>query len=87
VAGGPRTNPWIGPLGDLLGVRLASIGARQKVINFVARVNRPDLVTLQTLVEAGNVQPAVDRYPWTEAREAFRDLAGGHARGKIVIVM
>jgi NADPH:quinone reductase-like Zn-dependent oxidoreductase len=83
LAGGPRTNPWIGPLGHLLGVRLAAGG---RATQFLARVNRQDLVALGALLEAGKVTPVIDRrYELTEVRAAFRHLGEGHARGKIVI--
>lgn len=50
--------------------------------------NRDDLITLTELVEAGDVEPIVDRqYPLEEVPEAIRYLEAGRARGKVVITV
>jgi NADPH:quinone reductase-like Zn-dependent oxidoreductase len=86
VVGGPSTNRWLGPLSHLVKVRLASAGGSRKAVNFVASVNKGDLVVLQELLGAGKVMPVVDRtYPLSEATEAIRYLEAGHVRGKVVI--
>jgi NADPH:quinone reductase-like Zn-dependent oxidoreductase len=86
LVGGPKANRWIGPLGHVAGVRLASLGASQKVVFFVAKFNREDFVVLQELLEAGKVTPVIDRrYALSELPEALRYLGEGHARGKVVI--
>jgi NADPH:quinone reductase-like Zn-dependent oxidoreductase len=88
VAGGPRTNRWIGPLGHMARVRLASVGGSRKVVLFGARVNQPDLAALRTLIEAGKVTPVIDRrYGFAEAAEALRYLGEGHAKGKLVVTV
>jgi NADPH:quinone reductase-like Zn-dependent oxidoreductase len=88
LVGGPKANRWLGPLGHIASVHLASLGARQQVRFFVARFNREDFVTLGELFEAGKVTPVVDRtYPLSQVAEAFRYLGEGHARGKVVITM
>lgn len=87
VAGGPRTNPWIGPLGHLLAMKLAPHGSR-KLVTFVAKVRREDLVTLKQLIESGKIAPAIDRtYPFAEAAEALRYLGEGRPRAKVVITV
>lgn len=49
---------------------------------------KEDLQLLKELVEAGKLTPVLDRvYPLSEAPEAIRYLAGGHARGKVVIAV
>jgi NADPH:quinone reductase-like Zn-dependent oxidoreductase len=86
LIGGPKTSRWLGPLGHIAGVQLASLGASQKVGFFVAQLNREDFVVLQELLEAGKVTPVVDRqYELSELPEALRYLGGGHAPGKVVI--
>jgi NADPH:quinone reductase-like Zn-dependent oxidoreductase len=86
LVGGPKANRWIGPLGHVASVRLASLRASQKVVFFVARFNREDFVVLQELLEAGKVTPVIDRrYALSELPEALRYLGEGHARGKVVI--
>jgi NADPH:quinone reductase-like Zn-dependent oxidoreductase len=88
LVGGPKANRWLGPLGHIASVHLASLGARQQVRFFVARFNREDFVTLGELFEAGKVTPVVDRtYPLSQVAEAFRYLGEGHARGKVVITL
>jgi NADPH:quinone reductase-like Zn-dependent oxidoreductase len=39
LVGGPKANRWMGPLGHVARVRLASLGASQKVVFFVAKFN------------------------------------------------
>jgi hypothetical protein len=47
-----------------------------------------DLVTLGELAATAKVTPAIDsRHRLGEASEAFRILAGGHARGKIGVTV
>jgi alcohol dehydrogenase len=46
------------------------------------------LRTLAALVDAGHVQPVVDRaYPFAEIAEAFAALEQGHTKGKIVVTL
>lgn len=50
--------------------------------------NAKDLMAVTELFEAGKIRPVIDReYPLSEAAEAFRCLAQGQARGKIVITI
>jgi NADPH:quinone reductase-like Zn-dependent oxidoreductase len=88
LVGGPRTNPWTGPLGHIAGVRLASLRASQKVVFFVARFTREDFLVLAELLEAGKVTPVIDRqYELAEASAALKYLGEGHARAKVVITV
>jgi NADPH:quinone reductase-like Zn-dependent oxidoreductase len=60
--------------------------SRRVVAPFLAKINRPDLVVLQELLEAGTITPVIDRrYQLSELPEALRYLGEGHARGKIVV--
>jgi NADPH:quinone reductase-like Zn-dependent oxidoreductase len=71
----------------LLGPLLSLIGSK-KMCNFVAKLNKKDLVLLKELLEAGKVTPVIDRsYPLSDVPEAIRYLEEGHARGKVVITM
>jgi NADPH:quinone reductase-like Zn-dependent oxidoreductase len=55
---------------------------------FVASTNSADLAVLGELIDAGKVTAVVERvYPLEQAPEAFRYLATGHARAKIVIAV
>jgi NADPH:quinone reductase-like Zn-dependent oxidoreductase len=60
----------------------------QDMVFFVARLNHADLVTLGGLLESRKVTPVIDsRHRLSETSEAFRRLAEGHARGKIVVTV
>ena len=71
----------------LLGPLLSLIG-RKKMGFFLANINQKDLVFLKDLLEAGKVAPVIDRrYPLSDAAEALRYLAEGHAQGKVVLTV
>jgi NADPH:quinone reductase-like Zn-dependent oxidoreductase len=60
----------------------------QKVVLFLASLNKQDLVVLKELIEAKKVTPVIDRcYPLSEVAEAIRYLEQGHARGKVVVTL
>lgn len=88
LIGGPKTNRLIGPLAHIIRIRLAALRASQKVIFFIANVNREDLMFMNELIEAGKVTPLIDRqYPLSELPQAMRHFAEGHPHGKIVITV
>ena len=71
----------------LLGPLLSLFGGKRMVF-FVANINRKDLLVLKDLIEAGKVRPVVDRrYALSDAAEALRYLAEGHAQGKVVLTV
>jgi NADPH:quinone reductase-like Zn-dependent oxidoreductase len=68
----------------LLGRLLSTLG-RKKMTFFIAKINQKDLLFLKDLLETGKVAPVIDRrYPLSDAAEALRYLAEGHAQGKVV---
>ena len=87
VVGGRKTNRWIGPLGDGLKKRFASLAGSRKVVSpFLASIKKDDLVALGELLEAGNVNPVIEkRYELSEVPDAVGYVGTGHAQGKIVI--
>ena len=88
IVGAPKGNRLIGPLSHIVKVRLAALRSSQRVVFFIAKVNKADMEVLQELLEAGKVTPVIDRrYELSEAADAFRYLGEGHARGKIVITV
>ncbi len=88
VVGAPKGNRLLGPVGHLAKVGLASMRSTQKVVFFVAKLNKADLVVLKELLEAGKVTPSIDRrYELSDVADALRYLEEGHARGKIVITV
>ena len=89
IAGGPKRNRWIGPMGVVIRRRLASLpGSRKVVAPFLATLNTEDLMFLTGLIEAGKVKPVVEkRYPLAETAAALRYVGDGHAQGKVVITL
>jgi NADPH:quinone reductase-like Zn-dependent oxidoreductase len=87
IVGGPRT-PVIGPLSHVIGMRLASLGSRRKVVFFVAKFRAADLLVLKELLETGKMKPFVERtYPLTQIAEAMRYMGTGHVQGKLVLTV
>jgi NADPH:quinone reductase-like Zn-dependent oxidoreductase len=87
IVGGPRT-PLIGPLSHVVKMRLASLGSSRKMVFFVAKFTREDMLVLKDLLETGKVKPLVERtYPLTQIAEAMRYLGTGHVQGKLVVTM
>jgi NADPH:quinone reductase-like Zn-dependent oxidoreductase len=67
---------------------LLSPTVSQRMVFFLARQNKADLVVLRELLEAGRITPVIDRtYPLAEVAEAIRYLETGHARGKVAITV
>ena len=79
---------WIGPVLIPLKGLLLSRFVSQRMVFFVAKRNKADLLLIKELIEAGEVTPVIDRsYPLSEVPDAIRYLEEGHARGKVVITM
>jgi NADPH:quinone reductase-like Zn-dependent oxidoreductase len=80
---GRRMGPMVA---RLLGAVVLSRFGSQKMLPFLAKNSKEDLILLKDLIEAGKVRPVIDRsYPLSETAEAIRYLEEGHARGKVVI--
>ena len=88
IVGAPKGSRLLGPLSHIVGVRLAAVRSSQKVVFFMAKPNRADLMVLGELLEDGKVTPVIDRrYAVSEIADALRYLGEGHARGKIVLTV
>jgi NADPH:quinone reductase-like Zn-dependent oxidoreductase len=88
LIGGPKTNRLIGPLAHIIKIRLAALRASQKVIFFIANVNRADLLFMNELMQSGKVTPLIDgQYLLSELPAAMRHFAEGHPHGKIAITV
>jgi NADPH:quinone reductase-like Zn-dependent oxidoreductase len=86
LVGGSMANRWLGPIGHVAKVRLATLRGSRKAAFFIAKFNKPDLETLRELLEAGKLTPVVDRqYELNEIADAFRYMGEGHARAKVVV--
>ena len=72
----------------MIAAPVLSLFVSQKYVMLMAKSNKADLTILRALMQAGKVTPVVDRcYRLSEVPEAIRYLAGGHARGKVVITL
>jgi NADPH:quinone reductase-like Zn-dependent oxidoreductase len=88
IIGGPKASRAFGPLGHLLGTKLASVFASQKVTFFISKEGAKDLLTLKEMLEAGKIKPAVEEaYPLDRVPEALTYLGTGHVQGKLVITI
>jgi NADPH:quinone reductase-like Zn-dependent oxidoreductase len=88
VIGAKMSTKGIGPLSHVARMRLGSLGRSQKVVFFVAKIEKDDLATMGELLEAATVRSVIDRrFALGEVPAALRYLGEGHARGKIVITV
>jgi NADPH:quinone reductase-like Zn-dependent oxidoreductase len=89
AAGGPDAQGrWVEPFVGLLETMVVSRFVSQRLLPFLARRSREDLIVLKELIEAGKIAPVIDRtYPLSETAAAIRYVEAGHARGKVVITM
>jgi NADPH:quinone reductase-like Zn-dependent oxidoreductase len=70
----------------LLGPLVSRIGRKKMGFMGIAKTNPKDLDYMGELLEAGKVEPVIDRYyPLSEVPEAIRYLVEGHAKGKVVV--
>jgi NADPH:quinone reductase-like Zn-dependent oxidoreductase len=77
-----------GKLGRVIRSALVSMVVRQQARPSVKNNNRADLVALKELVEAGKVTPVIGgTYGLAQTAEAIGHVAGGHARGTLVIAV
>jgi NADPH:quinone reductase-like Zn-dependent oxidoreductase len=71
----------------LLGAWVSMRGS-QKIVPMNEHNNQKDMNILKGLIEAGQVNPVIDRcYPFREIPEAVAYLEAGHSRGKVVITL
>ncbi|MDQ3279995.1 MAG: NAD(P)-dependent alcohol dehydrogenase [Acidobacteriota bacterium] len=85
IAGGPDGR-WLGPIVPLCKVAAAAPFVRQRLVVFLARQKKEDLVLLRDLLASETIKPVVDRvYPFVQSADALRYLETGHARGKVVV--
>jgi NADPH:quinone reductase-like Zn-dependent oxidoreductase len=86
ITGGEGGSRWLGGTGRNVQAQLLSPFVGQRLIAFIARERRADLVNLGDLADSGAITPAIDRaFPLSQAAAALGHLADGRARGKVVI--
>jgi NADPH:quinone reductase-like Zn-dependent oxidoreductase len=89
IVGGDGGGRWTGGFfRGMLRAPLLSLFVGQRLGGLSSKTNVEDLQAVTELVRAGKVKPIVGRsYSLSEAPDAIRDLATGHAGGKLVIAM
>jgi len=84
---GAEHGRWISPVDSLIKALVVSCFVKD-VVPLMAKGNNEDLAMLGEIIETGKVTPAIEKcYRLGEISEALRHLEGGHARGKIVIIV
>jgi NADPH:quinone reductase-like Zn-dependent oxidoreductase len=72
----------------ILGPLITRFGGRKMGFMGIAKLNKKDLNLLGEMLASNEVRSVIDsRYPLDQAVQAFRHLADGHAKGKIVVDM
>ncbi len=87
IVGAP-SGRWLTGPDRFIKALLLSPFVSQRMVPFITRANKKDLVVLKDLIEAGKVMPVIDRsYGLIDVPEAIWYLEQGHAQGKVVITM
>ena len=64
-----------------------SMTSSKKMIPYLGKHNKEDIIFVRDLIEAGKVTSVIDRvYPLSEVAEAHRYVEKGHARGKVILI-
>lgn len=82
---GPK-HPLLGPVREVVGRRVMSIGSGKRHVQVAARGSVDDLTTLAGMLADGSIRPVVERVvPLADVPATLSYLGEGHARGKLVV--
>jgi NADPH:quinone reductase-like Zn-dependent oxidoreductase len=85
IVGGGKGN-WLGPLMGPIKALMLSPFVDQEFVLLLAKLRKDDLAILGDLMQAGKVNPVIDRrYRLSDVPVAIRYSEEGHAQGKIII--
>ena len=89
VGGEEGGGPWLAGFDrQIFRAPLLSLFVSQSFRPLTSKESSADLVALSQLLESHEVTPLLDRiYPLSDAPNAVRYLAAGHARGKVVVMV
>jgi NADPH:quinone reductase-like Zn-dependent oxidoreductase len=88
LVGSEDPGRWLGGLQRSMGAALLSPFVRQRLVMLMASEDGADLATLTEVIERGGMRPALERtFGLEEAAAAIDHVAGGHARGKVVVTI
>src|SRR5918997_4181497 len=86
--GGGFDNHWFANGGRVIGAHVLKRFVSHRLRPFLVSPKLEDLVALKELIEAGKVTPVIDRtHPLSEASQAIGHVGGGHARGKVAVIV
>jgi NADPH:quinone reductase-like Zn-dependent oxidoreductase len=86
--GGKLDSRWLANVPRMLGAVTASLFIPSKVRLHAQSWDPDDLDVLGGMLEAGTIRSVIERrYPLAHGAEAVAYVAGGHARGKVVITV
>lgn len=86
IVGGPKGDPFLGPLAGMIKARLYSPFVSQELLGFFSDLNKDDLEVISGLMQSGKVRSVIDRrYTLNEAPAAIGYLEAGRARGKVIV--
>jgi NADPH:quinone reductase-like Zn-dependent oxidoreductase len=85
---GAAPGGFVAPLKRLVAGFLRRRIAKQRVVSYLAKLPRADLLLLKEMVAEGKLRPVLDRtYPLVEVPQALQYATSRQATGKIVITM
>ncbi len=77
-----------GLVGGLLESLVRERVLKQRIRQFLAKTNRPDMLHLAELAAAGRLRAVIDRsYPLAQIAEAMRYIESGRVSGKLVVTI
>ena len=83
IVGGPKTDPWLGPIWRVIKLKLLAHFVDQRLMFFIASVNPADLGFLADLVREGKMRTVIDRrYPLERPARRWITSAAGVRAGK-----
>ena len=86
AVGGSQHGGLFGPGAVAMRGKVVAPFVSQRIVAVEGDSNPADLATLASLIEGGDVMPAIDRtYAFGEAPEALRYVEEGHPKGKVVL--
>ena len=86
IVGAPMKGKLLGPMTPMVRAVIGSWFRSQKFLPFMAATNAADLTILAAHLKGGTLVPEVGQtYALADAPDAFRRIAAGHTRGKLLI--
>jgi NADPH:quinone reductase-like Zn-dependent oxidoreductase len=88
MVGGEQGGNLTGGMDRQLRAGILSLFVGQRLTGVMCKERSADLTRLTHLIEAGKLQPSIDRtYPLAQVPDAMRHLEAGEARGKVAITI